>query len=245
MSGLYLPGEVVPSVPPSRAWSTTGAKGWLYGWARSDHLGYRQVRVGGNVAVVASTTGKRWDQYIADLSTALTAAAGWTATIGTDGRVTLAGASGILSYPDRLGWLLGMGAEAGTIEAAAVASRVSRFVPPGGIPLLGLTWTEVNVEREKELVTDRTRRQGGYAFGGARIWRWQLKMSRWAYEALCVGWCLRGKITLAGSSTTAISSAVPGGALTGYVLGLVGSPTWDGPTQEVCTATLIVAGDTT
>lgn len=239
MSGLYLPGEVVPQAPAS--WPKANA--WLYSWPRSDHPGYRVIRVGGVWCQVASTTGQRWDLYVAALSTALSAA-GWSAAIGADGRVTLSGSSAALSYPDRLGWLLGMGTEAGLDEAAA-ASRVSRFVPPGGIPLLGATWDEVSLERERELVADRQRRQSGYVFGGARVWRWRLHLTRWALEALQSRWCLRGALTLAGSTTTAIGSAVPGGALTGTALSLEGAPVWDGPTQTTCRVTLLVAGTTT
>lgn len=239
MSGLYLPGETAPAAPAS--WPKANA--WLYSWPRSDHPGYRVVRVGGTWCQVASTTGQRWDTYVAALSTALSAA-GWSAAIGTDGRVTLSGSSAVLSYPDRLGWLLGMGTEGGLTEGAAVTSRVSRYVPPGGIPLLGATWEEVSVERERELVMDRQRRQSGYVFGGARVWRWRLSLTRWGLEALRSRWCLRGKVTLAGSSITAIDSATPGGALTGYALSLEGAPTWDGPTQTTCQVTLLVAGST-
>lgn len=237
---LYLPGEEPPTIPAS--WPK--ANGWIYSWVRSDHPGYRTIRVGGTWCQVASTTGTRWDQYVGALSTSL-ASAGWNAAIGTDGRVTLSGGSAVLSYPDRLGWLLGMGVEAGTTEAAATTSRVSRFVPPGGIPLLGLTWEDVTVERERETVLDKQRRQSGYAFGGARVWRWRLHMTRWALEALRSRWCLRGKVTLAGSSTTAISPAVPGGALTGFALSLEGAPAWDGPTETTCQVTMLVAGTAT
>lgn len=218
------------------------AVGWLYSWPRSDHPGYRRLSVGGAVAQVASTTGKRWDLYVADLSTALTSAASWAASIGTDGRVTLAGSSALVGYPDRLGWLLGMGKEALTTEGAAAASYTSRYVPPGGIPLTGVSWSEVDLQRESELVLDRARRQSGYVWGGARVWRWQLKMTRYAYQALATGWCLRGKVSLVGSSTTAISSSVPGGALTGHALGLVGAPSWSGPNDMIAQVTMLVAG---
>lgn len=241
MTALVIPGEVTPSTPT--LWPR--AVGWLYSWPRSDHPGHRTISIGGAEAKVASTTGKRWDLYVADLSTALTAAAGWTATIGTDGRLTLAGSSKVVKYPDRLGWLCGMGRDAGTVETAATTSLVSRYVPPGGIPLMGITWESVDVERERELLMDRQRRQSGYVFGGARVWRWTLQMSRWGYEALCTGWCLRGKVTLAGSSTTAISSSVPGGALTGHALGLVGAPAWTGPNQQIARVTMLVAGTAT
>lgn len=239
MSGLYLPGETAPAAPAS--WPKANA--WIYSWPRSDHPGYRTIRVGGTWCQVASTTGTRWDQYVAALSTAL-GAAGWTATLGTDGRVTLAGSSAVLSYPDRLGWLLGMGTEAGYTEGAAVASRVSRFVPPGGIPLLGATWDQVDVERERELVTDRQQRQSGYVFGGARVWRWRLTLTRWALDALLSRWCLRGKVTLYATSASAIASGTPDGYLTGYVMGLDGPPAQTGPTADYYRVTLLVAGST-
>lgn len=236
---FYTPGEVVPSLVPA---TLPKAHGWLYSWPRSDHPGYRQLLVSGALAQVASTTGKRWDLYVADLSTALTTAAGWTASIGTTGLVTVAGSSGTVGYPDRLGWLLGLAREANTVESAAATSKLSRFIPPGGIPLLGLTWESVEYEREREMIMDRSRRQSGYVWGGARVWRWRLHMTKWAYEALITGWCLRGKVTLVGSNTTAISDSVPTGALTGHVLGLEGAPAWDGPTQLTARVTLLVAG---
>ena len=238
---FFVPGEVAPSLVPA---SLPKAHGWLYSWPRSDHPGYRQLQLSGALAQVASTTGKRWDQYIADVSTALSTAGGWTASIGTTGLITISGSSKTIGYPDRLGWLMGMGAEGSTVEASVTTTRTSKFVPPGGIPLMGLTWDSVEVERERELIMDRSRRQSGYVWGGARVWRWRLHMTKWAYEALITGWCLRGKVTLMGSNATAIGIAAPTGALTGHVLGLEGAPVWDGPTQLTARVTLLVAGST-
>ena len=161
-------------------------------------------------------------------------------------RIVVTGASGTIGSTtifDRSGWLTGLGTEAG--QAYPAGDFQSAFVPPGGIPLLGATWDRVRVEREKEILSDRSRRFGGYVFGGARIWAWRLTMTRFAYDALCTGWCLRGKVTLAGSSTTAMAAAVPGGALTGYVLGLEGAPSWVGPSQQDIAVTLLVAATTT
>lgn len=242
MSGTTPHGEVIPSLPST----LPVARAWLYGYVRSDHPGYRTVRVGGLPATVASTTGQRWDAYVSALSTALTSAASWTATLGTDGRVTLAGSSAIVSYPDRLGWLLGMGKDGGTAEGAAATSVVSRFVPPAGIPLFGAQWDAVSVERERELVMDRSRRQGGYVWGGARVWRWTLTMHRYALDALMAGWCLRGQVTILGAGVSAtMGSTEPGGALTGHALGLDGSPTWGGPSNDFATVRLLVAGSST
>lgn len=242
MSATTPFGEVIPSIPST----LPVARAWLYGYVRSDHPGYRTVRVAGNPATVASTTGKRWDLYVADLSTAMTAAASWTATLGTTGAVTLAGSSSILSYPDRLGWLLGMGLDGGTTEAVATTSRASRYIPPAGIPLFGAQWDRVSVEREREIAKDRSRRQAGYVFGGSRVWRWTLTMHRWALDALMTGWCTRGQVSILGAGVSAaMGSSEPGGVLTGHALGLDGGPVWGGPSMDFATVQLLVAGVST
>jgi hypothetical protein len=231
------PDEVLPAIPAS--WPTANA--WLYSWVRTDHPGYRQIRIAGTTITLTSGS-YRFDDLVAELS----AGTGVSASVSSGGRVLVSsGDPAQWAWPDRLGWLLGFGVEAGTTEAEVLEERESRFVPPGGIPLLGVTWTEVRVERESELALDRSRRQGGYVFGGARVWRCELRMTRWALEALQTGWCLRGKITLVGSESAAMSSTVPGGALTGVALRLDGAPSWDDSTQQTCRVTLLVAGTTT
>lgn len=234
MTALYIPGAVVPQVP--NRWPKANA--WLYGYVKTDHPGYRQVTVGGVLQQVEDGY-HRWDEYIDALDTAL-GSAGWAAVIGPEGKVSLTGGDEPLVWPDRMGWLLGMVQEAGDASVAGLETE-SRWVPPGGIPLLGATWERMRHERETEIIADRSRRFGGYVWGGARLWSWRLVMTRYAYDALCAGWCLRGKVTIAGSSLTAMGSAVPGGALTGYVLGLEGAPSWVGPTQQDAEVTLIVA----
>jgi hypothetical protein len=162
----------------------------------------------------------RWDDCIDALNDELFAAPdNWDATIDSAGRISLGGSSSIVTWDDRIGWLLGFGREAGDAETAAT-SLVSRFVPPGGIPCLGVTWDEVDVQRDREAVLDRSRRQQGYAFGGSRVWRVRATMTRWSLDALMTGWCLRGKISAVGADAAAISPSDPGGVLTGYVLGL-------------------------
>lgn len=237
MSGLYLPGAVVPQ----RVTTWAAASAWLYSWVRTDHPGYRTVKIDGVPFTLPSST-YRWDDYIAAVDTLTAAYQGYSIESGGRIAVSDVGSYSRVTY-DRMGWLMGLGVEAGaTITSAAYASA---YVPPGGIPLLGATWDEVSLERERELVTDRSRRQSGYVFGGARVWRFRLTMTRFAYEALAQGWCLRGKVSLVGSTSSAMSASTPAGVLSGYVLGLDGAPVWDGPTQEICRATLLVAGTTT
>jgi hypothetical protein len=226
---LFLPGAVVQQ--PAR-WSSRPATGFIYSWVRTDHPGYRRLSVGGVPFILPSGT-YRFDELI----TAIDAAMPGTCTMASNGRVSFATAG--LGFPDRLGWLLGFGREGGTSEVTALHD--APFVAPGCIPLQSITWERVTVEREREIVTDRSRRQGGYVFGAARLWIWTVGMTRHAFDALSTGWCLRSKVTVAGASLTAISSAVPGGALTGHVLGLDGSPTWDGPTNDTCRARIVIA----
>lgn len=234
---LYLPGEMVQTAP--RSWPTASA--WLYGYVRTDHPGYRSVSWAGVTQTIASGT-YRWDDYLTAAATAFGAFVDIASD--TSGRVGLV--SQTTNVPtvwlDRFGWLCGLGFDAG--ETSTIADYQSPFVPPAGIPLLGLVWSQVSVERERELSLDRSRRSSGYVFGGARIWRCTLTMTRWSYEALCTGWCLRGKVSLVGSTSSAMSSSVPAGVLTGQVLGLEGAPVWDGPTQEICRVTMLVAGST-
>lgn len=241
MSALYLP-ETAPQTPP-QVWDK--ADGWIYSWVRTDHPGYRTVSFAGVRFTVASGT-YRWDNYITVMNTAFGAVVG--VALDAQGRVSWSSTGPTVPtyFVDRLGWLIGLGVEAGV--SLNDGDFQSRFVPPGGVPLLGIDWVEVGVEREKERLKDLSMRQGGYVYGGARLWHCPVTMSRWAWEALRAGWCLRGKVTLASArgSGAAMGAANPTGTLTGKILGLDGEPRWlDPTTQRICTATLVVAGDLT
>ena len=229
-----------PAIPTS--WPT--AHGWLYSWVQTEAPGYRKVDLNGTV-YTATASHLRWDLYLADLSALLTAAPeAWAVAQDSTGKVTLGGDAADLTWTDRAGWLMGFGREAGSGESA-ITQTVSRYVPPGGIPCLGVTWDAIDIERDRELVLDRSRRQQGYAFGGCRVWRVRATMTRYALEALNTGWCLRGKITALGSNAAAIAPGEPTGALTGYVLGLE-SVGWLDPDGQQSTAvvTLLVATTT-
>lgn len=232
---LMLPGQVVPRVPLS--WPL--AKGWIYSYVRTDHPGYRRLAPGGAPMVIASGT-YRWDLFVAELVAQLIPRGGGGGIDGGGG-VFLDTVSATCVWPDRLGWLLGFGVEAG---ATTTGEPQSLFVPPGGIPLMGVSWDEVTIEREREQIVDAARRHAGYVFGGARLWRCGVQMSGWAYEALAQRWCLRGQVTLLASSLTAMSASVSDGALTGSILGLAGVE-WAQKQRLTCKATLIVAGNTT
>lgn len=202
------------------------AQGWLYSWVDTSVPGYRTFT--GDLATVTVASGyTRFDVAMQDVKTQVDAAAGAESfRYLSDGRlefIDTGGGTYNTTWTDRLGWLMGFGVEAGTADsewAVGVSSR-SRFVPPGGIPCLGVSWSEVEVQADAEATLDKHRRRLGFVYGAARLWRLRVTMTRWALQALLTGWCLRGKITaVCGSNTTAIGPSEPGGAITGYVLGL-------------------------
>lgn len=202
------------------------AQGWLYSWVDTSVSGYRAAEFDSVPAVVTSGH-LRWDLYVAEVNTLAQNVPpdGALVSLDSSGRVAFVYEAGSwpIDWTDRMGWLLGFGAEAGTADVEFVSSDVarSRFVPPGGIPCLGVSWSEVEVQSEAEAVLDKHRRRLGFVFGAARLWRLRLTMTRWALQSLLTGWCLRGKVTaVCGSNTTAIGPSEPGGAVTGYVLGL-------------------------
>lgn len=215
MTTAITPSEVVQT--PVDSWRR--AHGLIMGWVDTDLPGYRTVSIGGTTYTVAAGY-HRWDDYIDELDTAITAS-GWSASWddGT-GRVTLSGSSSTVAFADRLGWLIGVAREP-TLTLTSQTSVQSVFVAPGCIPCLGVTWDEVDIERDREVLYDRSRRQQGYVFGGSRVWRIRATLTRYALEALLSGWVLRGKVTIRqGPTPTAISGSVEDGAITGHVLGL-------------------------
>lgn len=197
-------GEVVQQEPGNLFSEVqTPAAAWLLGYVRTDAPGYREVELDGVLSVVASGD-HRFDDFV-------TASQGvWNAYGGVSFNASEIG------FPDRLGWLLGFG------DARQVAYGSSKFIPPAGIPLMGATWTRVDSEADRRVIFDRHRRNQGYMWGAALVWRCKLTMHRWSLEALQTGWCLRGKVTLGcvGMLDTPISVSEPTGAITGYALGL-------------------------
>lgn len=216
------PREVVQTRCP---WgSTQPAAAWLVGYVRADAPGYREAVVDGALSVAVSGE-YRFDAYIGGY-----AAAGQSYNDNAYGCTYLDPAVASLSFPDRLGWLMGFGVEAGgnappandgdgTVYATAYAAP---YVSPARIPLIGATWTQVVDDADRRQLLDRHRRNQGYVWGSALLWRCKLVMHRYALEALQTGWCLRGKVTLgcADMLDTPISSTEPRGAITGYALGL-------------------------
>lgn len=214
--------EPIPEIP--QTWPVASA--WLWSWVNTEVPGYREAEFDGGGAVVPSGHW-RWDQFIDELNTLADTIPVDRASVALEpsGAVRfeiVVGAWSIL-WIDRMGWLLGFGLEAGTSDIDFVSNDValSRFVPPGGIPLLGAAWSEITLEHDLASVKDRHRRRFGYVAGAARIYRVTCTMTRWALQALLTGWCLRGKVSVVcGNNTTPIGPTEPGGEITGFVLGL-------------------------
>lgn len=213
---MVAPYEVVQTHPPE--WTdyinAPAARAWLMGYVRTDVPGYRELDDGGGVITCPSGE-YRFDALLDAMSGVLPD----PLALSAFGSVQTSGSE--YTCTDRLGWLLGFGIEAGT-GAPAGLDEARKFVPPACIPLIGATWTQVTDEADRRQTLDRHRRNQGYVWGGAAVWRARMDMSRYALEALKIGWCLRGKVTLgcADMIDTPISSTEPRGAITGYALGL-------------------------
>lgn len=216
MTATQATNQVIQTPVPIGGWRP--AHGFLWSWVDTALPGYRDITIGGTPATIAAGY-KRFDEYVSDLDAVLPAS--WTAEFSTyAGQVTLTGPASTVSFTDRMGWLLGICGEP-TTTFSSVTYCTSAFVPPGGIPLLGVTWDEVDIQRDREVLYDRSRRQQGYVFGGSRVWRIRATVTRYALEALLTGWCLRGKVTIQSAGNTGtMSGSEPGGELTGHVLGL-------------------------
>jgi hypothetical protein len=242
MTATQSTGQVIQTPLPISDWRV--AHGFIFSWVDTGLPGYRDITIGGTAATVADDY-QRFDEYVQGIDAVLPG--GWTAQFdSTYGHVTLSGSSSTVSFADRMGWLLGICGEPTTTFTSST-SLVSSFVPPGCIPCLGIVWDEVDIERDREVLYDRSRRQQGYVFGGSRVWRIRATMTRYALEALLTGWCLRGKVTIqTAGDTNTMSSSQPGGELTGYVLGLTNVSWIDADSlQGLASVSMLVTTTTT
>lgn len=237
-------GEVVqtsPSTIEAPDLFTQTAHAWLLGYVRTDVPGYRSIQeVGGGASgAVASGTGYRFDALLAEINATAPVLGSETFTLSAAGIVHGDGLS--WTFPDRLGWVLGFGTEAGQ---DLLDSAIGMFVPPAGIPLMGATWLRVESDADRRVILDEALRNQGYSWGGASIWRCRLTMHHWAFDALQTGWCLAGKVTLGGAAKLddPISTSDPKGAITGYV---VGDPvaTWDDQRQTVAVVEMTIVSE--
>lgn len=231
-------GEVIQTPAP---WDDLPvAAAWLLGYVQTGVPGYRDF-VANATAYQVTSDHHRFDDFLTAMNFG---PFGDTADTVTDwvasgkGKFDDGGASAaITETPDRLGWLIGAGVEAGsTVQAFA------RFIPPAGIPLIGYTWDRVEKDADRRKISDTYQRNQGYVWGAANLFTCQLHMHRYALEALMTGWCMRGKVTLGGRAKLddPWSLADPKGAITGYVVG-VEQPEWSGQRQQNAVVTMTIA----
>jgi hypothetical protein len=224
-------------------WPLPGS--WLYSWVDTDVAGYRAIDIGGTPVTV--TAGYyRWPDYITQLDADLTSTASWAAAVDTFGRLTLSGASAVVTWGDRAGWLCGFAAEPTQATPAAVTSITSMLPPPGGLPLISAMWEEVSIEAQRQITVDQGARAWGYAFGSARVWRWRLEMHHTSLEALRQGWMRSGKVTLASyapgsfGGSSAWDSSTLDGHLDAYVIGMESAQPVSAAVRDFWAVTLIV-----
>lgn len=215
---MTAPREVVRDPVP---WATQpAARAWLLGYVRTDLPGYRELNTSlGALVSPASSTGYRFDAYLTAIEAAKTTHDGWSWS--TAGRVLGEEVGDPVIFTDRLGWVCGFG----------TGGMSSVFIPPAGIPLVAATWTSVETDAERRQIVDRHRRNQGYTWGSASVWRCVLTMDRYSLQALEAGWCLRGRVCLAGVDylDTPISVSELKGAIDGYMLGVESVRWMDGP----------------
>lgn len=231
-------GEVVQTPAP---WDDLpAAAAWLLGYVDTSNPGYRSVGLESS-AYLLPPAYSRFDAYIAainyvGLSNVGDDVAVWRAS--GKGQFTSGEESAVMdSSPDRLGWVIGCG-----VEAGFAGVLVPRFIPPAGIPLIGATWDRVEIDADRRKIADMYRRNQGYVWGAARLFTCRLYMHRYSFEALSTGWCMAGKVTLGGATKLddPWSLADPKGAVTGYVVG-VEAPEWQGQRQERAVVTMTIA----
>ena len=220
---------------------TYNAPVFLDGYVDTSIPGYRKISIGGTVYTVANGF-YVWADYITAINTAISGA-GWTVTVSTTGQVQLAGSSAAVVFTDRLGWALGFNVEPGH-DAGTITAIRSSFVSPVHIALMGATWEAVDLKRESVLEIDRAARGHGYVWGGARVWRCTLTMTRSDLEALRTGWAVSGKVRVnpVGASAV-ISKTNDSGWIEGWSMGIEGVDWIDSVESMARVRMLISDGD--
>lgn len=228
--------------------SLPSPQAWIYSWVDTGSPGYRKVNVAGS-AVTVSDGYRRWPDYIAQIHGTLAAVnPTWYCAANDTGGVRLSG-SATIAWTDRLGWLLGMGAEPGA-DAGAATFADSVEVAPGAVPLLAASWEAIDRQAEEKLLVDRHLRGHGYVYGGADLWRWRVLVHVSALSSFKAGFCLAGKVTISSyppssfGSDSAWSKSNPDGYVDGYVVGVSGGQ-WLDDTRTVWAAEVVMAREVT
>jgi len=212
---------------------------FLDGYIDTSVPGYREISIGGTTYTVASGF-YLWEDWVTAINTAINPAS-WALVVASSGQARLAGSSAAVIFPDRLAALLGFGTEPGH-DSGTVSVLSAGVVSPAHIPLLGATWESVDMKRERVLEIDRAARGHGYSWGGARIWRWTLTMTRSDLIGLEFGWGITGRIRInpVGSSA-AIGPSDSDGYMDGWSMGIE-SVEWADSVQSIARVRVLVAG---
>lgn len=211
------------------------ATGFLYGYVSTKVAGHRAVSVAGSPYLL--TAGYyRGDALLAQCNADLPV----TGAVGVGGQVLIVQAFTTLDADDMLLWALGYGCEPGDHRASSLF-WYAPFVSPVMIPHSGATWEAVDLSRDVDLSSDGILKGLGNVWGAARVWRWTIKLTPWAFAAFRLGRCMSGQVALEGAVSSAMGAAEPGGALTGRVLGVEGVDWSDERTLSLATVRLIVA----
>lgn len=203
---MTAPGTTYPAGLHAAAWIYASSHQGTSGvWQPP---GYRQIQMGSTTRTLtgAGYGQPMWPWELLDaLDTAITPD-GWSVAISGDS-FELSGPSLSVSWPDRLGWLLGFDAEPGDLEPAATV-LTPRAASPMIVPLVSCARPEgETIESEVSARADRFGRGHGWAYGAARLVRLEVALDRRGFEALDTGWAISGGPVIVSSADLAAHAA--------------------------------------
>ena len=215
-------------------------RGWLYGYVDTSVPGYRALNNNGADLTVASGY-YSFPDYVSQID----ALSGISASVDSIGRVTITGTAPI-TWTDRLAWMIGLDTKPGD-SAGSSSSRTSDRPPPGGIPLMSVSWSRIDRAVESTITVDRKQRGHGYLFGDNDLWRLKLLFHVQSLRSFREGHCLSGKVIVSTQSPSNFATDTPwsptntDGYIEGYVIGIERGR-WVDTTQTVWQAELILSG---
>lgn len=214
-------------------------KYWLFGFVPTNVPGYREIICNGahrNIGGSGLMNAEAWMTALGSPFGDIFDEEGYGQLVCDFGGLPV-------TFPDRSGCALGIVDRPGVALGAGYFYSAS--IPPIRIPLVGATWRDVTLDRETASRVDRHMRSGGWAWGGARVWRLVMVMHRWSVAALATGWVFRTRsiITTDGGDPTspgAMGAANPDGYLDGRLVQIEGVH-WLAHTELMAEVTILFA----